>query len=346
MSKGKAYINLNKMAWKNISGLGPLDQYTNIVRKKILGPLFSVCGNLQFKLLKDELVSLQNLPHIVITGHWRSGTTYLHTLMSGDPQFTFPTTENCLNPHAFMLGSRFGEGKEIKRPMDDVLVTARSPQEDEFALLALGARSPYEGLMFPENLQDALYLADPADLGEHDRRVWEETFCAFIKGVSFLGGGRPVVLKSPTHSYRVKVIAALFPNVKFISIRRNPLEVFESTFRMWRTLFDLYSLGEPIGDEALRELILENRIAMEQKLSQGLAALPLNMVAQVEYERIVENPLRELRHIYATLNLDPEFLTSQRSAQRIDQIQRYTAQKNMPSPEWRRRVFSDWGDFF
>lgn len=346
MKENKVYINLNKKAWNNISSFGRINPYTTIVRKKILGSLFSICGSFQFNLLKDNLCSLQAHPHIVITGHWRSGTTYLHTLMSCDPQFTFPSTESCMNPHTFMLGPRNGEGREIKRPMDDVLVRARSPQEDEFALLALGARSPYECLMFPQAFQDALGLADPADLGEHDRRTWERTFCAFMQGVSFLGGGRPVVVKSPTHSYRVKAIAALLPNAKFISIRRNPLEVFESTFRMWKSLFNLYSLGETICDEVLRGIILKNRITMEQKLSEGLATLPAHMVAQVEYDRLVENPLMELECLYDTLQLDPGFLASQSLAQKIDQSQRYRAGNNSPPPKWQRRVRSAWADFF
>lgn len=342
---GKAYLNLNKKAWKNITDFGKLDLYTTIVRKNILGSLFSICGKLQFNLLENERSLLQTRSHIVITGHWRSGTTYLHTLMCSDPQFTFPSTACCMNPHAFMLGSRYSQGKKIPRPMDDILVTAGSPQEDEFALLALGARSPYEGLMFPKGLQAAFSLADLEDLGEPDRLMWETTFCSFIQGVSSLGGGRPVVVKSPAHSYRIKTIAALLPNAKFIAIRRNPLEVFESTFRMWRALFDLYSLGEIIGDEQLREIILENRITMEQKLSQGLATLPGQMVAHVEYEQLVENPLRELQRIYGTLNLDPEFLTSRHLAQKIEQSQRYKAQKNTPPPYWKQRVLAKWADF-
>lgn len=251
-----------------------------------------------------------------------------------------------MNPHAFMLGIPNGASRKANRPMDDVQVAADSPQEDEFALLALGARSPYEGLMFPRSLFDALSLADPAELPELDRQVWERTFCDFIKGVSFVGGRRAVVVKSPTHSYRVKAISALLPNAKFISIRRNPMEVFESTFRMWKALFDLYRLGEPIGDDDLREIILENRVIMERKLSRELAALPAHMVAQVEYERLVKDPLREMQSLYARLELDPEFLASELFAQQIERSRLYRARNNVPPPEWQRRIHSQWGDFF
>ena len=48
--------------------------------------------------------------------------------------------------------------------MDEMEVRASSPQEDEFALLSLGARSPYEALLIPAILPEALKLIDPQDL--------------------------------------------------------------------------------------------------------------------------------------------------------------------------------------
>ncbi|SOC30127.1 sulfotransferase family protein [Thalassospira xiamenensis] len=345
MRKNKAYFNLNKTAWENVSQAGLLDAYTLIVRKKILGSLFSFCGKLQFSVFEDRLSRLQTQPHIVITGHWRSGTTYLHTLICCDPQFTFPSTDSCMNPHAFMLGSRHMKRREVKRPMDDVIVTSTSPQEDEFALMALGARSPYEGLMFPESLETALSLADIENLDERERKTWKETFRNFIKGVSLLGQGRPVVIKSPTHSCRLKAISDVFPNSRFIYMNRNPLEVFESTFRMWRSLFDLYSLGRPICDNALREIILQNRIVMEKKFAEGEALLSGRMVAHVDYQRLVDEPLQELRRIYVELNIDPEYLSSKNILYQIEKNKRYRAQGSLPPAEWQRRVLSAWSDF-
>jgi hypothetical protein len=50
-----------------------------------------------------------------------------------------------MNPHHFLLSeasilSRGGSRRQ--RPMDEMEFHTGSPQEDEFALLALGARSP------------------------------------------------------------------------------------------------------------------------------------------------------------------------------------------------------------
>jgi hypothetical protein len=48
--------------------------------------------------------------------------------------------------------------------MDKMEVRAGSPQEDELALLLLGARLPYETLLIPAILPEALKLIDPHDL--------------------------------------------------------------------------------------------------------------------------------------------------------------------------------------
>lgn len=230
--------------------------------------------------------------------------------------------------------------------MDDVVVSAASPQEDEFALLGLGVRSPYESLVFPDRLKDALFLADPFDLDEHDQEYWEQTFEAFVLAISSRAKGHPVILKSPPHSYRIAMISRLFPQAKFVAIQRNPQEVFESTFRMWRSLFDHYALGEAIDDDDLREIILENRIVMERKLADGLAKVPENQNITVRYEQLVKDPLTTLRHIYSRLDLDPAFLTSDDLSQEIQRTKKYQAQKSLPPAHWQRRVEAAWADFF
>jgi hypothetical protein len=40
-------------------------------------------------------------PPVFIVGHWRSGTTLLHNLISRDPAFCFPTILDVLRPYDF-----------------------------------------------------------------------------------------------------------------------------------------------------------------------------------------------------------------------------------------------------
>jgi len=86
-------------------------------------------------------------PPIFILGHWRSGTTLLHNIISLDSQLIY-------NPLSFLiveekLAKRRNLNQERKRPMDNVTVTPLSPGEEEFALSTLSLKSPLLAWNFP-----------------------------------------------------------------------------------------------------------------------------------------------------------------------------------------------------
>ena len=167
-----------------------------------------------------------------------------------------------------------------------------SPQEDEFALLGLGARSPYEAFLAPTHLSEAMALADPRDLTEQERRAWQAAFLGFLHGVSRVGGGRPVIAKSPTHSYRIATIAQLVPDARFVLVVRDPLTLFESVVRMWHSMASLYSLGPVPTTDEIRSVILAERPHFEAKLADGRAAVEQDRFAEVRYEALVADPTR------------------------------------------------------
>ena len=92
-------------------------------------------------------------PPLFILGHWRSGTTHLHNLLSLDENFTAPTAFQCLLPHHCLFSRNgttlFNWLAPDKRPMDNMAFSANTPHEDEFALAALSTVSPYMKVLFP-----------------------------------------------------------------------------------------------------------------------------------------------------------------------------------------------------
>src|SRR5262249_19380890 len=92
---------------------------------------------------------------IFIIGHWRSGTTFLHELLALDDRFIWPTTYECLAPSHFLLSGRLAHLLRwflpARRPMDRMPLGVDRPQEDEWAILALGLGSPYETVAFPNH---------------------------------------------------------------------------------------------------------------------------------------------------------------------------------------------------
>ena len=131
------------------------------------GSLFSAMAGLQKMIMRQQLAAANLRNAIVVLGYWRSGTTLLHELLCLDARYTYPTTHACMNPHHFLLTEAAAlarGGASMQRPMDEMEVRSSSPQEDEFALLSLGARSPYEALLIPRILPEALKLPAPKRL--------------------------------------------------------------------------------------------------------------------------------------------------------------------------------------
>lgn len=244
---------------------------------------------------------------IFIIGHWRSGTTLLHELLCLNPRITYPSTYACMNPQVFPLTEtailRQSQGKTIERPMDGMILSLASPQEDEFALLSLGAPSPYDGLLFPSAFERAMTMADPEDLPEHRQQEWIEIFLRFIEQVAVRKPGCPVVLKSPTHSYRVKLLYRLFPNARFIHIVRHPLAVYASTMHLWKKLFTLYSLTGLPEEKMIARQVTANWNILEEKLDFILPNLANQQYVRVFYESLVAQPLLEMERIYGQIGL-------------------------------------------
>src|SRR5579875_1148862 len=141
---------------------------------------------------------------LFILGHWRSGTTLLHELLSRDPRHAAPNTYECFVPHHFLLSRswlpRLLSGLiPTHRPMDKMAAGWDRPQEDEFALCLLGQPSPYQRIAFPNQQVHNADLFDLRHLPPYVRKRWKATFLRLIKQWTLLNHGRRLVLKSPPH---------------------------------------------------------------------------------------------------------------------------------------------------
>jgi hypothetical protein len=315
----------------------------------VAGPLFSALGSIQGALAASQCSAASLAGSIFVLGYWRSGTTLLHEYLCQDERFGFPSTYACMQPHHFILTQSAAlkrAQRAIGRPMDDVQISAASPQEDEFALLALGARSPYEALLTPGHLRDALALGDPRDLSVQEMQHWRDAFIGFLNGVSVVEGGRALILKSPPHGYRVATLRELFPDAYFVLIVRSPEIVYESTVRMWRTLFAAYSMDAIPPEDDTRQTVLEDRLRFEAKLAEGLRGLAQNRTALVHYEELVRNPLNVLGRLYDQLQLGGFSEVEPAIKAELQLRGRYTARNTSPSEHWMRQLRIAWAPIF
>src|SRR6185436_8984100 len=115
-----------------------------------------------------------------------------------------------------------------KRPMDNVEWTMKSPQEDEFALCILCGKSPCTAWIFPKQREHYDRYLTFRGVSDEEIKQWQDTLMWFLKKLTWKVQ-RPLILKSPPHTCRIKLLLQIFPDARFVHIHRDPYTVFSSS---------------------------------------------------------------------------------------------------------------------
>ena len=116
------------------------------------GALTSLIRTYENRKYVARLTETEIKEPLFILGHWRSGTSYLHNLISLDEQFAHPTVWRVLNPHTFLTTERYSAIVKLASPetrlIDSMDLGADVPFEDEFATCG-SLCSPFLAEAFP-----------------------------------------------------------------------------------------------------------------------------------------------------------------------------------------------------
>lgn len=247
---------------------------------------------------------------LFIIGHWRSGTTHLHNLLSRDPAFGCVSYLHC-GAEGIFLGHEAYARRLMKdrvtgkRPMDEMALSVDAPAEEDLGLARLSTLSSYHCFFFPRHGRELFtrnIMLDGLRPGELDE--WKAVYQWFLRKVSLHQKGRPLVLKNPPNVARIRHLLAMFPHAKFIHIVRNPFNVFASTVHLWKRLLPVWSLQRY---DLLRseEMIVEFYGRMMRRYLAERAMIPPGQLAEVRFEDLEANPLPELERVYRELGLGP-----------------------------------------
>jgi hypothetical protein len=273
----------------------------------VAGVLHSLLWLIQMILLGHKIsrTEIRQDPIFVI-GHWRTGTTLVHELMSLDPRHTYPDTYACFLPDHFLISAWLLKPclaflLPARRPMDNMPAGWDHPQEDEFALCNMGVRSPYLTCAFPNRPpQDQEYLTLEGVPAAKLAR-WKRGLSWFLKSLT-LRCPKRIVLKSPPHTCRIKVLLELFPDARFIHLVRDPYVVFPSTVSLWKRLYRDQGLQTPTY-RGLEELVFETLNRMYEVFWRDRQLIAPARFCQLRYEDLVRDPIEQMRQVYEQLDL-------------------------------------------
>ena len=245
---------------------------------------------------------------VFIIGHWRSGTTFLHYLMSKDKQFGYCSNIDAFIPGALFIG-RWLFRKIISwrlpatRPTDDVKLKPDSPQEEEFAVMLLSKYSGYHAFGFPSKHRD--FFKNYTLLASDDVSTinkWKNVYFRFVKKLSARNGNKQLLLKNPANTSRVKHLVSMFPKAKFIYLHRNAAEVKSSNVRLLKSLTEANCLHSFSHIDLNKETEYVHQMVIKTYEEQRVFPDSDSLV-EVRYEDLIVDPLGTLRRIYRELNL-------------------------------------------
>ena len=251
----------------------------------------------------------QKLPDnpVIIIGHWRTGSTFLHQLLSLDPSFVTSTVFQASIPDSFLSSRKSYEPimqKFVKgtRPMDQVKLGLDEPLEDEYALFRLSGFSPLKYLIFPKSKTYFLKL-EPGFLPANNKKEsWKNALKHFYKKL-LIYKPETILIKNPFHSYRIDLLNEIFSNARYIHIFRHPYNVVPSTQRMWDIVGSQNALNrkwhKPTTEEVAGELY-----RMLQKINSDKKNLPENRFVEITFEDFENKPIDTVKSIYKQLGLN------------------------------------------
>lgn len=288
-------------------------------------------------------------PPVFILGHWRSGTTLLHEYLGLDPRFASPTTYQCFAPWHFLLTegmvTRYGNWLlPDRRPMDNMKAGWALPQEDEFALMNLGAPSPYLRLMFPNHPVPYTETLDSARFGSADLQAWRRQFEWFVKALTYKTR-KQLLLKSPPHTGRIGILRQMYPESKFIHIVRDPRKLYPSTMKLWNSLDENQALQSPTDQSMLQSFVLESLVSMYRAFDRDRASIPDSQIIDVRYEQFIAKPVQTLENIYKHLDLGPYDSIRSNWENKSEQERGYQTNKLQIDPEQEAMILDRWSDY-
>ena len=260
-------------------------------------------------------------PPVFIIGHWRSGTTHLHNLLSQDSQFGCVRMFESVAPQCSLvtrswLPDVMSRVMPAKRPMDNLSWPMDAPQEDEIALAKLTPYSWYLQFLFPQNAVSTferyvLLNGAAAEAREEVKRKLLRIFRTALHHerlderpptTAAPGPIKRLLLKNPVHTARIPLLLEMFPDARFVYLHRSPLEVFASAKNLHRKILKMTSMQTYCEADIERNVLAIYPLLLERYFKDR-QLLRANQLVEVGFSDLEANPLQVVEKVYRKLEI-------------------------------------------
>lgn len=177
----------------------------------------------------------------------------------------------------------------------------------------------------------------------------EAVLVLFLKKLTWRYG-KPLLLKSPPHTCRVKLLLNLFPKARFAHVHRNPFTVYQSTRHTLSRVLRLTRLQGGSGYDAEGRVLRRYR-EMYNVFFEEQGLIPEGRYCEVAFEALEADPIGQVRRVYEALGL-PDFGVAEPDLRAyVGSLSGYEKNRfpglsasvsDRVAGEW-RRSFQEWG---
>jgi len=250
---------------------------------------------------------------VFVLGFYRSGTSFLHQFMTQDDRLGYHSVFQMVLPEIMLTCEKWlapvlqfvSRVFKVQDAVHRIPLNWKYPgEEDGTMTTSVNPRGAQWGYFFPKMMHSQFqkYVLFE-NIPQSEIEGWKQDFVFLLKKISLANHNKQLVLKSPPHTARIKLLLSLFPNAKFIFIHRNPYEVYLSNKQFWKVTQSIYAIGSTRSVD-VNSVILDtysetmNRYLLEKDL------IPAGQLIELAYEELIQNPLESMRKIYEAIRLD------------------------------------------
>lgn len=296
--------------------------FKNNPNKKMIGMVyFKILLSEPFRLLEkkryDDLLENTDPERapVFIIGHWRSGTTYTHNLLSQDPGFVyqtkyqnffsdnFLTTEDFFKPFISKTIDFFSPVKQWQSSISKSM-NLDTPSESDTALISEISEYTYHWAhLFPKAYEEYFnkYLFCE-NLSEEELKNWQNTMRTMISKAYLRRPHGRLLIKNPGDTARIKYLLDIYPDARFVFIHRNPYEVFYSNLKLWSLVQQSVAMQQ-ISEDEKKQIVLSVYSKLHQHYLEQKKLLKPHQLIELGFDEISDEPLQAVEKIYNQLSL-------------------------------------------
>lgn len=259
---------------------------------------------------RDEHGGGHLVPPIVITGGWRTGTTFLFRLLATDPRLRAPLPAELSDP--VRVAAMSDEEREAfidRATAAHEMLHVLNP--DLRAIHDSGARLAEECVLtMGTDLRNWGFTSTTRLDSYADWLAGEDLSGTYLRYRGALealdrSDGRRWVLKAPAHTAELDHLVETFPGAVVVQLHRDIVETVASGASLFATFRSMYSDEVDAVDVGRFQADQTERWFRRAVSFRNTAAAERATFVDLEYDRLVADPAAAISSVYTAADLDP-----------------------------------------